>query len=1143
MSIFTETFPDFVSASLADRQDRLVNPTRRIELVNYQSSRNSFIRMTSGVEVIGRPDLAKKYVLQGGTLNDNKARVGVGENGAYSSKTPGSSTTKDGVNNLRGIRPMPGITNMTAECKTAYGSLFEATVNFTCWDIKQLEELELLFMRPGYTVLLEWGWAYNGRQPEFYDILNSPAPLDFQQAYIDLFKKCESNKGNYEALLGTIKNYQWSARPDGGYDCTTNIIALGEVLESLKINYAPYNINLEGTNSLGILKQVEFASGETFPHGPQSFSNIKDYYSKGILSGLLYEIQLFMTYKALDKTPEATALNGSPYPDLKFKDKAYHVFKKNWEFKNVLKDLPLSALGDKFNYYITLESLCNLVNEYIIPLNDSSTSGKVITEITTTNRTYTGVVSASLECIAHPLQISTDPSKCLIKGDLWIEGVTNPTSKISEPSQGVISNSVKVLAGNSPKYSPIQLSGIFVSILDDYLQNQGKTIEDAIRKIREEIVNYISTLGDDRIVLGTRNPKTIDKIITDKEVIFNGERFGLNILKLIGYKDINILYKDISNSVFKSVEQVDGTQKFKVGNKLLDLFTDSTLEINVVNRIQTTILKRSLKKDNSNLKLILSRELEWKPLNYNNNTWGEFLLEEKTEAIIRLSSVNAKKGLEGLSSLRQYFIKDSNYSKGNISNIYLDIDYLHSILTNSSIESRDPSGRNIINILDFFKTICQTIQECTGNINNFDIHIDGRDSKGRIIDLNATPETNKINLFQIELHNTKSTARSYKLESRIFPEQATIIAISAQAYQQSGQLGYNNGTLTAYNNGIKDRLKPILKTNLSISGNDGLESVLINSFSRLNKYFSILKSSDPVKYVAAGVGAVSPDRIVTENLNTKYAPGEYNNALRDIFGFLTPLPKNIQSFAGIIPVILSMDIDGIGGIVIGNLFKINENILPAGYKGTDNLGGQLGFLVKNFIHKVENNDWVTTIEAYPFIVPSNSEIEYDSNLWNKFLISMDKSDLIKPTKPTAGGLTSTGLVYPFAGDFTLTSPALVSRTINGVTEPSHNGSDLAIPSGTQIVAVEDGIINTATFEANGAGNYVQISHTGNLAGIDTISMHLTNFVVKTGQKVKKGDIIGYSGSTGKSSGPHLHFEMRKTGTKTRINPNQYFPGF
>ena len=489
MSIFTETFPDFVSASLADRQDRLVNPTRRIELVNYQSSRNSFIRMTSGVEVIGRPDLAKKYVLQGGTLNDNKARVGVGENGAYSSKTPGSSTTKDGVNNLRGIRPMPGITNMTAECKTAYGSLFEATVNFTCWDIKQLEELELLFMRPGYTVLLEWGWAYNGRQPEFYDILNSPAPLDFQQAYIDLFKKCESNKGNYEALLGTIKNYQWSARPDGGYDCTTNIIALGEVLESLKINYAPYNINLEGTNSLGILKQVEFASGETFPHGPQSFSNIKDYYSKGILSGLLYEIQLFMTYKALDKTPEATALNGSPYPDLKFKDKAYHVFKKNWEFKNVLKDLPLSALGDKFNYYITLESLCNLVNEYIIPLNDSSTSGKVITEITTTNRTYTGVVSASLECIAHPLQISTDPSKCLIKGDLWIEGVTNPTSKISEPSQGVISNSVKVLAGNSPKYSPIQLSGIFVSILDDYLQNQGKTIEDAIRKIREEFWN------------------------------------------------------------------------------------------------------------------------------------------------------------------------------------------------------------------------------------------------------------------------------------------------------------------------------------------------------------------------------------------------------------------------------------------------------------------------------------------------------------------------------------------------------------------------------------------------------------------------------------------------------------------------------
>ena len=63
------------------------------------------------------------------------------------------------VDNRLGLRPMPGITNMDIKSKSAYGSLREAVVNFQCWDIHQLEELELLYMRPGYTVLVEWRWS------------------------------------------------------------------------------------------------------------------------------------------------------------------------------------------------------------------------------------------------------------------------------------------------------------------------------------------------------------------------------------------------------------------------------------------------------------------------------------------------------------------------------------------------------------------------------------------------------------------------------------------------------------------------------------------------------------------------------------------------------------------------------------------------------------------------------------------------------------------------------------------------------------------------------------------------------------------------------------------------------------------------
>jgi len=950
MSIFTETFPDFVTASLEDRQDRLVNPNRRVDLVKYQSSRNSFIRMTSGVEVIGRPDLAKKYVLQGGTLNNNKPRVGVGDNGAYSSKTP------DGVDNLRGIRPMPGITSITAECKTAYGSLFEATVNFTCWDVKQLEELELLFMRPGYTVLLEWGWAYDKLQPQFYDILNTSGPLDFQKAYVDLFEKCRANKGNYEALLGTIKNYQWSARPDGGYDCTTYIIALGEVLESLKVNYAPLNINLNGGDSIGLLKEVKYASGEIGKHVATNREKIGDYYSKGILSGLLYEIQLFMTKaKALNKAPEPSALNGSAYPDLKFKNKLYSVFKKQWDFRNIPGTTPInSAVGDTYNYYITLESLCNLVNEYVIFKNIDSQEGKVLLEVSTHNRTYDGAPSLSLECIAHPLQISTDPTRCLIKAEPWINQSVNAYSSTPRPDDTTIpvTNSVKNFINYSRRFSDPSLE-LRKAIQEKALAYSGIDInifKNILQDIRKEVVYSLKKADKSFYVLEDN-----DKIPYANCEGLKGGQLGFNILKFMN-KSGEEIYKIVSIQ----------------GNTSWNTFFTNTEKSNVVS--------------------ILNDELSFKPLNYNDNKWGSYLYDNYSAQIINVTSQIARKNLADLNSLKPYFI-NNNLSKGNISNIYIDIDYLHFLLTNPGLEYRDASGKHTINLVDFFKSICQTIQECTGNINDFSIHIDPRDSKGRIVDLNMTSDKTEDDLFQIELHNTKSTARSYKLESRIFPEQGTIIAISAQADQQSGQLGYNNSTLTSYNQGIIDKLKPKLIVEQSEVKQNELENVLVSSFARLNNYFSILGSNQdvvtnnfnstayfPGSYAGA-FGASNPGK------NIKYAPGDYNNALRDMFGYFNALPQDQQAFNGIIPVILSMDIDGIGGIVIGNLFKINEEILPSGYK-IENLSRKLGFLVKSFSHKVENNDWITTIEAYPYLIPGFKTLT-SPVYWNKYLGAID----------------------------------------------------------------------------------------------------------------------------------------------------------
>ena len=98
----------------------------------------------------------------------------------------------------------------------------------------------------------------------------------------------------------------------------------------------------------------------------------------------------------------------------------------------------------------------------------------------------------------------------------------------------------------------------------------------------------------------------------------------------------------------------------------------------------------------------------------------------------------------------------------------------------------------------------------------------------------------------------------------------------------------------------------------------------------------------------------------------------------------------------------------------------------------------------------------------------------------------------------------------------------------------HNGVDLACPQGTPIYATRAGTVTTASYQEGGAGYYVSINHGD---GFGSIYMHMTHYVVSTGQSVSAGQLIGYVGSTGVSTGPHLHFGISYAGTY--VNPLAY----
>ncbi len=115
--------------------------------------------------------------------------------------------------------------------------------------------------------------------------------------------------------------------------------------------------------------------------------------------------------------------------------------------------------------------------------------------------------------------------------------------------------------------------------------------------------------------------------------------------------------------------------------------------------------------------------------------------------------------------------------------------------------------------------------------------------------------------------------------------------------------------------------------------------------------------------------------------------------------------------------------------------------------------------------------------------------------------------------PTGGGRVSRG----FIGQY-----------------PAHNGVDIAGPVGTYIFAADSGVVTKALYTNRGYGVYVEIEH----GGYQTLYGHCSKLLVSYGQQVQKGQVIAYMGSTGNSTGPHLHFEVKRG--SYRYNPYNWF---
>jgi hypothetical protein len=320
------------------------------------------------------PDsLAKNWILEAGCSVQNgngiNLRAGVGPDGAY-----GLGGTEE-----LGYRPMPGLTGVTIETTGRLGSLRQANIQFKVWNMNQLNVIEALYFRLGYSMLLEWGhtqyFENDGNFQRTTFGIDDPFVGGKRKERIqqDIARKSRNTFGNYDGMLGIVSNFNWSMNQDGGFDCTVRLVGLGSVMDSMRINQAyklpegilkQYKKNKDALNAAALQAQIDalrkqvneakepkVVPSETILPAPKSPTELRDrivYYEKDTNTTFAQFASAYgISY--YDQTSNFVAAASSDGTVTQGKHNYYHVFNSSNISANVAAKVKADYSGFYFN--------------------------------------------------------------------------------------------------------------------------------------------------------------------------------------------------------------------------------------------------------------------------------------------------------------------------------------------------------------------------------------------------------------------------------------------------------------------------------------------------------------------------------------------------------------------------------------------------------------------------------------------------------------------------------------------------------------------------------------------------------------------------------------------------------------------------
>jgi len=911
--------------ALLNQSDRLSTEGISADAFSFFTKKVPFIRLTSAIDIEGSSNSAANHVLDSGVL------TGTGD------IIPGYEETS-----TLGIRPKPGIVSMNLRTHNRFGSLRTATVEFKVHSVEQLDTYEELYLRPGHTALVEWGNSLyldsESKQVKEIpvllseDFLNQSNGLNSKEAIYNRIKELrEEYHFNYDAMYGQVKNFSWKLRPDGGYDCTVDVVSIGNVLESMTLNVS------------------------TLPRDFKQFRELKLEQAKEIS---------FLPSKTQELEVDTTGEKGlNEQENLLFKNVIEPILDK--KLSPVKREALFGLITREYGGY-ELVAKTGISPEEVMRTQKFDSKAQVLgisegqtgdvapqgfTVVTTGYPQEVGATGNAIQTVQNTAEYQrllnasivsyADPSN-----EYYIEPISSTSETFGGRSRGEqrykifkivyaikIRPATETLAGPFPaseEIPPGPYSGDLATYeevakgLQDFQDRQDNFLDEILRQVNDDLQSRIHFF---LYLLNTYIKSNID---------LRKDYRGNSTSELLRYKEQNIPLNNLGLPFTSEYRQ--GLRRAKITPKEEGQQITSDDFYNYI-QLGTFI-------DMLNYFLPTVNDQGEKLFAF--HTDKKVVHRHKTLPKLH-TSVDISKCL-----LPQSYRLSGNYIKrGDILDIFIEVDYLREIVTRN-LTTGD------IKVYDIVTTILGDIVTCTGQINNFELQYFEETNKFHIVDRELIdPISQRGNVIpKLDVIGKKSTVLNLDLTSKLSPAIGAQIAIAAQADPFSN--GIESSGWADFNRGLTDRYNPFKSSDI--------DSEIKNARNAQEKRENLQRELALVfKYLEIVYGSSEVEQVIS-SLPRVLTP--YSTLCKIRVTELTGIGG--KRFGIIIPYELGLTLEGMSGFNVMESFSINDEILPRSYRNED--GGGVAFLITGLQHNISANGWTTTVQSQIYNTSKNGAL-------------------------------------------------------------------------------------------------------------------------------------------------------------------------